>query len=86
MNTSSKEISPKLDSIKAKTGTHLVLSSSLTRVIFNVRCYTNLDEDVSVVGSHPSLGEWDVKRAVKMVTDRTNYPIWFVNIDVPRGM
>ena len=50
-----------------------------------MRCQTRLDEHVAIVGNHPVLGEWDTLKAISMHTSSANYPIWTINIDLPRG-
>ena len=57
--------------------------STMTQITFNVRCITNPHESVSVVGSHPCLGNWDSLKAVEMFTDTPNYPWWKVTVSVP---
>ena len=38
-----------------------------------------------VVGNHPILGDWDAMKAVRMKTSRDSYPIWSVDVELPRG-
>ena len=62
-----------------------MIDPRITRICFNVRCFTNLDEQVYVVGDHPVLGDWDAMNAIKMKTGRDSYPIWSVDVELPRG-
>lgn len=48
-----------------------------------VTCYTKFGETVVVTGSDPSLGCWDLTRAVELKTDEEAFPVWSVSLNMP---
>lgn len=57
------------------------------RVRLRVKAEMRMGEAVYVVGSHPLLGEWDVKQALQLFTSPETFPMWFPvqNLVFPEG-
>jgi len=53
------------------------------RLNFRIKCETHSGENVHVCGSLPGLGNWDPKGALKLKTDKDNYPFWNGQMEVP---
>jgi hypothetical protein len=57
-------------------------------IIFQIKCQdTKWGENLYLLGDNETLGKWNTKKAIKMNTDRTSFPIWFSkNIElIPRN-
>ncbi len=52
-------------------------------VMFNIRASTCFGEEVFVTGSIKELGEWNPTKAVKLQTNKNNYPMWSTAISIP---
>jgi trehalose 6-phosphate synthase/phosphatase len=57
------------------------------RLHFRVKALTQLGQVVGVAGSSTTLGNYDTKKVIKLVTTPDSYPIWYTTdpIVVPRG-
>lgn len=57
------------------------------RLHFRVKSYTQLGQIVGISGSSATLGNYDTKKVIKLVTTPDSYPIWYTPdpIVVPRG-
>jgi trehalose 6-phosphate synthase/phosphatase len=57
------------------------------RLHFRVKALTQLGQVVGVAGSSTTLGNYDTKKVIKLVTTPDSYPIWYTAdpIVVPRG-
>mmetsp|Transcript_2621 Transcript_2621/g.2601 ORF Transcript_2621/g.2601 Transcript_2621/m.2601 type:complete len:1079 (+) Transcript_2621:113-3349(+) len=57
------------------------------RLHFRVKAFTQLGQNVGVLGNISTLGNYDTKKVVKLVTTPESYPIWYTidPIVVPRG-
>ena len=50
--------------------------SPVTRLHLRIKCRTSPGESVSVCGSLPAMGAWDVKKAMPLATSADDYPYW----------
>ncbi|WP_446718008.1 DUF1796 family putative cysteine peptidase [Crocosphaera sp. Alani8] len=41
-----------------------------------------MGESIGLVGSTPELGEWDVKKCLRLQTNGDRYPVWWVETDI----
>lgn len=48
----------------------------LFEVHFKVKFYTQLSEQVKLIGNLPQLGAWDPNRAISLTTNPELYPFW----------
>ena len=46
---------------------------------------TQINEFVALVGSCPELGGWEIAKAVNLGTSDQLYPLWSVEIDLPKN-
>ncbi|MEH2264077.1 CBM20 domain-containing protein [Nostoc sp.] len=49
---------------------------------FQITAYTQTGESISVVGSTPELGLWDINKCVHLRTSGDRYPLWWADIDI----
>ena len=62
------------------------LLPAFTLVTFKVSAVTQLGETVCISGDHVDLGAFDPNEAREMVTSPTTYPIWTMNVLLPRDV
>lgn len=55
-------------------------------VRFQVRAHTQLGESISLVGSCPELGSWDILNRISLETDSGHYPLWWVDVAIDSAM
>lgn len=48
----------------------------IAKVIFRVRCHTELNESVAICGNTQQFGYWNPNLAAKLQTNTENYPNW----------
>eukprot|EP00746_Dinoflagellata_sp_MGD_P032258 gnl/MRDRNA2_/MRDRNA2_17677_c0_seq1.p1 gnl/MRDRNA2_/MRDRNA2_17677_c0~~gnl/MRDRNA2_/MRDRNA2_17677_c0_seq1.p1 ORF type:complete len:717 (-),score=156.47 gnl/MRDRNA2_/MRDRNA2_17677_c0_seq1:199-2349(-) len=51
----------------------------MPEVIFQVKCVTQVGENVRLVGSTKTIGMWTPSLAVRLTTDKDTYPVWKSN-------
>lgn len=67
---------------KSNSVRYNVLSGEQSQVVFNVHAYTNLGENIHVVGNIPELGNWDPNKSTEAF-HTPEYPYWFLPVSVP---
>ncbi|CAD8061787.1 unnamed protein product [Paramecium primaurelia] len=46
------------------------------QVLFRVVCPTQLSQNVTIVGNHSALGNWNPQNGFKLITSPDTYPVW----------
>ena len=49
---------------------------------FQISAYTQAGDSICLVGSTAELGQWDVKRAIRLRTNAACYPLWWTDSDI----
>lgn len=44
---------------------------------------TSIGENIFISGNSEALGNWDINKAIKLNTDKSLYPTWRIDIDLP---
>ena len=57
-----------------------------TLVTFEVTATVALGETVCICGDHAELGNFNRNTAKEMVTDPASYPVWRLNVILPKGV
>lgn len=47
-----------------------------SHIQFKFKSETQLGQSIHLVGNHPSMGEWNPQKSIKLSTDPFNYPFW----------
>jgi len=49
---------------------------------FQISAYTQTGDSICLVGSTAELGQWDIKRAIRLHTNAACYPLWWTEPDI----
>lgn len=58
------------------------MSGEQSQVVFNIHAFTNIGENIHVVGNIPELGNWDPNESTEAF-HTPEYPYWFLPVSVP---
>ena len=61
----------------AKAAKKSQAGDTLTRVSFNVTAEVGFGEAIYLVGDQETIGNWDLDKAVELVTTPAAYPTWY---------
>ena len=68
----------------------LIINSNpnLANISFKCKYETSFGEELFIIGNIEELGSWETSKAIKMKTNKSEYPIWYStsNFICPVGM